>query len=311
MQNRSNIKEFVGKFNPEDQNVGMAFCMSLKRTLDGDTRFYVLECGMDEQTISEHDCLHDRYSVPDEDTQWQKVVHCVILSEDVYVYVRRWSAKSGWVEMESESCHSMIPADVVLLNRSGAVLEKDGCGSVRSRLFCPLWESDEIVEPEIRHEIRRAVAWYELVRNTYRPLGTVKPYKCFFSLVMFEKFVVSSEGELYLTMNQITEAYDLADIKRILHTKKDDYESLSKAFTGAFKTYCDSLDTGTERALSRFQMIDRKYLHEHYTYCLDDSKKLIAFYPYKTLKALGFDEIPELEGLVDSGFCELRRELNK
>lgn len=211
------------------------------------------------------------------------------------------SSRCAYVSTKTdEGCP--LPDNVTLVDRDGECLSDVDSAAFRSLVYLPLYGTS--VSSDVYQEIHHAVMDFAVSMSThssvYSHLQVVKPYS-WISFTLYESYALSSTGQVYLSVFQISDWWDTATLKSVLKFKGERPISLSIALANKAQKHFDTLTDQTDKTKSRYYLINRDSLHKHYRDRSESKVPKVAFYPYHVLKSLGLPEIEQLDALETQG----------
>lgn len=211
------------------------------------------------------------------------------------------SIRCAYVSTKSDEGRP-LPDNVSLVDRDGVSLSDSDAAAFRSLMYLPLYGTS--ISPDVYQEIHHAVMDFAVSMGTHRTLHShlqvVKPYS-WISLTLYENYAMSSTGQTYLSVFQISDWWDTSTLKSVLNYKGDRPVSLSIALANKAQKHFDTLTDQTDKAKSRYYLVNRDSLHELYRERSEAKVPKVAFYPYHVLKSLGLPEIEQLDALETHG----------
>ena len=236
-----------------------------------------------------------------------------------------------------DDCDNVFTEDVTFIDAGGLLLNYDACQTVQSYQWCLFHKADYPFTDEFYQLLYGVILSFgrfvtgvgvvdqlgdgtgerasllskdeEAIPKTLSPIGWAKTG--FFALAMYDSFAVSrstnpkAEGNLYLSTVQILDYWDRDVLRRTLNADHND--SISSALSTRTRSFCSSLETGTLKAVHRFQLVNRSDLPSQYCETLSERVTRLAFYPYSTLKSIGLPKIARFEDAIRKGVYGLKQ----
>ena len=147
-------------------------------------------------------------------------------------------------------------------------------------------------------------------------LARVTLFENYFDLLLYNEYAVSVNSNsprcqksknvsrrLYLGLHHIIRYWGMGLLQSKLGFKGSEPVHVSLALGKHFKTYCDTRKkelegmehTGALKAEMRYRMVDKDLVPESWRDGVPETNKIVAFYPYTTLKCLGLPPVEYLE----------------
>lgn len=209
----------------------------------------------------------------------------------------------------------LFTSDVQFVGVKQMPLNESVCSALRRESWCLLHHVPIPLSLEFYRDLQRATFEFGSFLNvtktspvSYCPIGKFRSSKLFFSLDLYRDFAVSRSSSdhgdcrLYLSISNVLSQWDTSVFETLLN--ESDATSISYALSQLVgkKEYTLGFSNGTQKALYRYVLALRSKLPASYLSLFSYRSKYVAFYPYKTLKLLGFPPLVEFEEMIKKNF---------
>lgn len=214
-----------------------------------------------------------------------------------------------------DNADELFTSDVQFVGIKQRPLNESVCSALRRESWCLLHHVPVPLSLEFYRDLQSATFEFGSFLNDTRTssvssclLGKFRSSKLFFSLDLYRDFAVSRSASengdcrLYLSISNILSQWDTSVFETLLN--ESDVTSISYALSQLVgkKEPTLELSNGTQKALYRYVLAFRSALPDSYLRLFSYRSKYVAFYPYKTLKLLGFPPVVEFEGMIKNNF---------